>query len=109
PWLATGCDDGSISLWNRKSVWAQPVGEPALILPAVHPHGVLALAFTSDGSRLASIGRDRTIRLWEVGTWREVLTVPSRVGLGRGLAFHPDADRELAIATVEGVRILTAR
>jgi WD40 repeat protein len=49
-----------------------------------------ALAFSRDGSRLAAGMDDGTIRLWEVGTGREVFRREGRQGPVDSLALSPD-------------------
>ena len=64
-----------------------------------------ALAFHPDGSRLASAGADRTVRLWDVNGGREVLTLRGHHDRVLGVAFSPDGTC-LASASADGdVRI----
>lgn len=62
--FATGAEDGSIQLWDADS------GEPVGPLHAAHTRDVMDLAFSADGSRLASIGFDASLRLWPVADLR---------------------------------------
>jgi WD40 repeat protein len=48
------------------------------------------MAFSPDGKTLASASDDSTLRLWNVATQQELLSV-RQLGVGlRGLAFSPD-------------------
>jgi WD40 repeat protein len=58
--LAVGWSDGQIRFY-----WAQ-TGEPKGTWQA-HPEAVQRLAFTRDGTLLASFGGEGTIRLWGIG------------------------------------------
>jgi WD40 repeat protein/tRNA A-37 threonylcarbamoyl transferase component Bud32 len=55
------------------------------------------LALSADGKRLASVtlpqGRDRPIKVWDVDTGKEVLSLPGQRFFLSGLAFSPDAKR----------------
>jgi len=99
--LAVGDDAGTLQIRDRTT------RQVVRTVANAHRNGVLALAFDPAGTRLASVGNDLTIRLWEVDTWRDALAIRSRDGLRGGLAFAPDG-RALAVATLEGVRLLQA-
>ncbi len=55
-----------------------------------HGGGVLGLAFSPDGLTLASVGRDRTVRLWDPFTAQELLTLRGHEAPVRGVAFSRD-------------------
>lgn len=57
-----------------------------------HPDSILALDFHPDGSRLISLSHDDKVRLWEVQSGRELLTVLEQPGPNFLLAagFSPD-------------------
>jgi WD40 repeat protein len=60
----------------RADIHGDPLPEGALLrLGTVrlrHADGVCAIAYAPNGKLLASISRDRTLRLWEAGTGRQV-------------------------------------
>jgi WD40 repeat protein len=60
---------------------------------AGHSSNITCLLFSPDGRRLATASDDRTIKLWDTTTGREVFTLLGHTGGLRGLAFSPDGHR----------------
>ena len=70
---------------------------------------IRGIAFSPDGSRLASASTDRTVKLWDLAAGEEVLTLRGHTGGVFGVAFSPDVTF-LASAGGDGtVRIWDAR
>jgi WD40 repeat protein len=58
-----------------------------------HLIGVNAVAFSSDGQRLASASQgEEAIKLWDVPTGQEVVTLPGEGLISGSLAFSPDGN-----------------
>jgi WD40 repeat protein len=101
--LATGSEDGTISVWDvdsRQVSW-QPVER--------HLGGARALSFSPDGNTLASGGYDSIIRLWNVKAREPAGHVPAGDGefpiqWTFSVAFSPDG-KLLASGSEDGVRV----
>lgn len=63
-----------------------------------HREVIYCLNFSHDGKILATASWDGTVKLWQVATGHELLTIPSHSGVVWSVAFSPD-DRTLAFAT----------
>jgi WD40 repeat protein len=74
---------------------------------AAHQGNSLALAFSPDGQWLASVGADRTIKVWETAAGRPLLELQADEPKGRSsrdLAVGFSADgKQLILASVTGV------
>src|SRR5207302_1346037 len=55
-----------------------------------HTDEVLCVAYRGDGRRLVTGGMDRTVRLWDVATGREVRTLGETAAAARVVAYSPD-------------------
>lgn len=77
-WLATGSDDGVISVWSldgRKAKQKDLTG---------HEGPIVALAFDAGSELLISASRDKSVRLWRVGDLDIGGEVASMVLIGHG-------------------------
>ncbi len=84
--LASGHTDG-VYLWHVNT------GEQIAKLEG-HSHTVLCVAFSPDGSILASGGNssDRKVILWDVEMTKEIATLTGHTGGVRSVAFSPDSN-----------------
>jgi WD40 repeat protein len=105
--LVSGDKVWEIGIWGvgKEKGAVTPEGRKDIMRPAVvsHPkwrhrkvatlrgHGgdVLSVSFSPDGKFLASGSRDETVKVWEVGSWREVATLNHKWAVN-SVAFSPD-------------------
>jgi WD40 repeat protein/tRNA A-37 threonylcarbamoyl transferase component Bud32 len=90
PILAAACADYTVRAWFMRS------GEPAFTLRG-HRGAVTAVASSSDGARLVSASRDRTVKLWDIRRHYDDLTLPASAGY-TSVSFSP-AGQYFASAT----------
>ena len=74
-----------------------------------HTSFVQGVAFSPDGTRIASASQDRSVKVWDAAMGEEVLTLKGHANRAFGVAFSPDG-RRIASASVDGtVRVWDAR
>ena len=78
---------------------AKPVGQfqQAMSLPA--GEGVICLAFSPDGKRLVTGGKNHGVKVWDAEKGQVILELTGHTNVIRGVAFSPDGNR---IATASG-------
>ncbi len=111
----------------RRARWhlpALPAGAPPHIARILgdgrlrHTHWVQCVAFSPDGSKLATASQDGTVKVWDVETGRELVHYAGHTDSVRGVAFSPNgkhiasggADKEVHIwdaTTGKDVKTLT--
>jgi WD40 repeat protein len=65
-----------------------------------HVEGANSVAFLPDGRRLAAVGTNGMVTVWEAGTWHESLTFRAHTSDTTSVAFSPDG-QELATASFD--------
>ena len=83
--------------WEWRYLWYRSRSDELRTLGR-HSDLVSAIAFTRDGTRVASGSLDGTVRFWDTATWNELspLKLPARV---RAITFSPDGNT-LAVGTM---------
>jgi WD40 repeat protein/serine/threonine protein kinase len=94
-------DDFGITLWDVKS------GQQLRTFRG-HTARTPALAFSPDGTRLASGSFDRTVRVWDVAGGKELHTARGHGGWALTVAFSPDGTRLASGGSDQTVRVWDA-
>ena len=66
-----------------------------------HVGSINSLAYSPDGTHIATGSVDGMVKLWDAATGRELLTLTRQTAEVNGIAFSPDG-RRLAAVTVDG-------
>jgi WD40 repeat protein len=94
--------DGTARVWDAAS------GKELAVCRG-HTRQVESVAFSPDGSRLATASDDQTARLWDAESGKELAVLRGHEGPVRSVAFSPDAAR-LATTSSDGTaRLWIAR
>jgi WD40 repeat protein len=99
-WLVYVVSIGLLASAGAQSVYGSDA-DTGVVFQTGHNDGVSALAFSPDRRFLASAGKDRTIRIWDLGAFRVIRTLTGHKKEVTALAFSPDG-KLLASAGEDG-------
>ena len=97
--LATATEGGDVCLWNLTR------DTPISTVLGKHGDGVYSVCFSPDGSKLASAGFDKTVRLWDMNHPQAKPTTLSFQGPVIFLAFHPKGKMLVTVIERESIQL----
>jgi WD40 repeat protein/DNA-binding SARP family transcriptional activator len=108
--LATS-DGDKVHIWDISAAMQGPALNPGSATPKEvltlrgHAAGIQAIAYSPDGTRIATGGIDNAITVWDAATGKELLTLAGHKSYITGLAFSPDGKRIASASNDQTVRI----
>ena len=78
-------------------VWSPTTGK-RLVTYRGHTNGVQAVAWSPDGTRIASASWDTTVQVWEATSGRQVFTYRGHNTIVGALAWSPNGERIASVA-----------
>ncbi|MEV0678870.1 protein kinase [Actinosynnema sp. NPDC050436] len=89
-YLAYSADSTLIATTNQDKVEVHRVADGALVATlGEHTNMVSAMAFSPDGTTLATVAMDGAMRLWDTKTWASRLTLPTTEGGLSAVTWSP--------------------
>ena len=101
--LAVGGRKGELKILNVAS------GETLLEIPNAHGEKVSCVSFAPNGKYLASCSSDKTVRIWDIQTRRQLDILLGHEGRLLSVAFSPDGKHVASVGYDKMVRIWTPR
>ncbi len=98
--VVAGGADNNIRVWRFVSR-DKPRINPMIQARFAHEGPILRLAFTSDGTRLVTVGEDRGIKVWDTRDYRELKVWADQPEVAMTLALAGD-DRGFLVGRMDG-------
>lgn len=96
--VAAAADNSRIYLFDL-------AGGPSIVLPTRHEGTVSDLRFSTDGSRMVTVGTDGSIFVWDLKMGTPIQELSGHRGPATGAAFLPDGERIISAGLDDTVRV----
>jgi WD40 repeat protein/DNA-binding SARP family transcriptional activator len=96
-------EQGSALPGGRVDLWDPDSGQHVASLP--DSTGTGALAFSADGSLLATAGQDGTVRIWDPSSGEQLMVLDGHDALVSSVAFSPDGSQLASVGAEGTVRV----
>ncbi len=102
--MASGCEDASIRVYNSSwnLLWN------SITNADTHTTNVTAVAFSPDGSLLATASLDQTIKVWSTSNWTIQRTFTGHTDGVTSIAFSPDGQKIVSGCVDGSVKVWAA-
>jgi WD40 repeat protein len=111
--IVTGSDDKSARVWDaatgREIITLRGHESGGLIVAFERAGGVLSVGFSPDGLRIVTGSRDKTARVWDAATGREIVVLSGHESWVSSAAFSPDSTRVVTGSRDETARVWDVR
>ncbi|MEM6450653.1 MAG: caspase family protein [Cyanobacteria bacterium P01_D01_bin.105] len=97
-WIAIAHTEGQVTLWSltdtalKQTPNRTPSRSPSRVIEA-HSALVTAVAFSPDGTTLATASRDGLIKLWNISNGGLIRTLSGHQGWANTVSWHPDGQQ----------------
>jgi dipeptidyl aminopeptidase/acylaminoacyl peptidase len=108
-WIAAATTAGTSGKMVQIHIWDASSGAEAHVIPQTAGEDVTCLSFSPDGRRLASAGFDAKVKLWDMETGLELLTLSGHTSWLWKTLFSPDGHRILSCGRDNTLRIWDGR
>jgi len=95
--------------WNDSAYVGYGISNPEVVVNSMHSGSIESIAYSPDGTYLATASRDKTIKLWEVETGRLLRTLTGHTKSVSAVCCSPDGKYIASGSDDETIKIWDAR